>query len=59
MKDGVQQGSVLSPFLPVTMREAWTCDVRKGLPWEILHADDLVLAAESIDALRERVLQGC
>ena len=49
MKGGVHQGSVLSPLLSAIVVEALTHDVKKGLPWKLLYADDLVLMAESIE----------
>ena len=52
---GVHQGSVLSPLLFITVLEVMTRDVREGMPWELLYADDLVLVAESMDFLREKV----
>ena len=50
---GVHQGSALSPLLFKIVMEEATRDVRKGDPWELLYADDLVLTAES----RETVLE--
>ena len=52
-----RQGSVLSPLLLVVVMEALTQDVREGLPWELLYADDLVLMAESIEELKGKVLR--
>ena len=57
VKVGVHQGSVLSPLLFVVVMEALTQDVREGLPWELLYADDLVLMAESIEELKGKVLR--
>ena len=37
--------------------EVVTQEVREGLPWELLYADDLVLVAQSIEELREKVQQ--
>ena len=31
--------------------------MREGLPWELLYADDLVLMAESVEDLKEKVLR--
>ncbi len=44
---GVHQGSVLSPLLFTIVLEALSKEFRKGLPWELLYADDLALMAES------------
>ena len=32
-------------------------DIRKGLPWELLYADDLVLMAENIEELKGKRLK--
>ena len=44
VKVGVHQGSVLSPLLFIIVLEALSQEFRVGLPWELLYADDLVLA---------------
>ena len=46
MNVGVHQGSVLSPLLFIIVMEAVTHNVREGLPWEMLYADDLVLVGK-------------
>ena len=48
---GVLQGSALSPLLFNLVMEEATKECRRGLPWDILYADDLVLTAESMDEL--------
>ena len=48
---GVHQGSVLSPLLFIIVLEALSCDFRSGCPWELLYADDLVLASDSLEDL--------
>ena len=55
VKVGVHQGSVLSPLLFVVVMEVLAQTVREGLPWELLYADDLVLIAESMDELKEKM----
>ena len=45
VKVGVNQGSVLSPLLSITVLEALTREFRTSCPWELLYADDLVLIA--------------
>ena len=57
VKVGVHQGSVLSPLLFIAVMEVVTREVKEGLPWELLYADDLVLVAQSKEELREKVLQ--
>ena len=47
VKVGVHQGSVLSLLLFIIVLEALSKEFRKGLPWELLYADDLALIAES------------
>ena len=41
-------GSVLSPLLFIIVLEALSRELRSGVPWEDLYADDLVIIAESI-----------
>src|SRR5207247_2865992 len=43
VKVGVHQGSVLSPILFNIVIQAIADNFKKGLPWELLYADDLVL----------------
>ena len=39
VKVGVHQGSILSPFLFIIVMQAISQNIRKGLPWEALYAD--------------------
>ena len=55
VKVGGHQGSVLSPLLFTIVLEALSRHFRKGLPWELFYADDLVLLAESRDILMEKI----
>jgi hypothetical protein len=55
VKVGLHQGSVLSPLLFLIVMEAVTRNFRGGLPWELLYADDLVLIAESLEELLEKL----
>ena len=48
VKVGVHQGSVLSPLLFIMVLEALSLEFRTGCQWELLHADDLVIVAESL-----------
>jgi hypothetical protein len=52
---GVHQGSVLSPLLFIIVLEALSREFRGGLPMELLYADDLVLLADSMKELIEKV----
>lgn len=51
---GVHQGSALSPLLFITVMEEATKECRRGGPWELLYADDLVITAESKEEMKER-----
>ena len=51
---GKRNRHVLSPFLFVTVLEALSREWRRALPWEVLHADDLVIIAESLEELDTR-----
>src|SRR2546426_7250230 len=51
VKVGVQQESVLSPLLFIVVLEALTRRFRDALPYELLYADDLVSAADSMEEL--------
>ena len=49
---GVHQGSVLSLLLFIIVMEALSREFRTGGPWQLLHADDLVIVAESLEELK-------
>src|SRR6266516_4698006 len=55
IKVGLHQGSVLSPILFNIVMQAIADNFKKGLPWELLYADDLVLLAESTVELERRL----
>ena len=57
VKVGVHQGSVLSPLLFVIVLEALSREFRTGLPMELLYADDLVLMAETLELLKEKIVK--
>ena len=52
---GLHQGSVLSPLLFIIVMDVISREIRGGLPWELLYADDLILMAESEEELRQKV----
>ena len=52
---GVHQGSVLSPLLFTIVLEVLSKNLRDGLPWELLYADDLALIAKSEAELVEKI----
>jgi len=54
IKVGMHQGSALSPLLFVIAMEAIFKEFRVALPWELLHAGDLVMIAESEEDLIKR-----
>ena len=45
---------ILSPQLFTIVLEALSRHFRKGLPWELFYADDLVLLVESREKLMEK-----
>src|SRR6184192_3618549 len=57
IKVWVHQGSVLSPLLFNIVMQAIADNFKKGLPWELLYADDLVLLAESRLELEKRLTE--
>ena len=52
---GVNKGSMLSPLLFIIVMEVLSREFRTGCPWELLHADDLVIVAESLGELKVRL----
>ena len=52
---GVHQGSVLSPLLFIIVLEALSQEFRNGSPWELLYADDLMIIAETIEELSQKL----
>ena len=57
VKVGVHQGSVLSPLLFIIVLEALSCEFCTGIPCELLHADDLVIIAETEDELKMKLIK--
>ena len=55
VKVGVHQGSVLSPLLIIVL-EILLWELRSGVPWGDLYADDLVIIAESLEECVRRLL---
>ena len=47
--DGVHQGLVLSPLLFILVLEALSREFRNVIPWELLYADDLVIADDALN----------
>ena len=56
VKVGIHQGSVLSPLLFIVMLEALSREFRAGVPWDDLHADDLVIIADTLKEYVRRLL---
>ena len=46
---------MLRPILFIILMEALSREFRTGCPWELLHAGDLVIVAESLDELKVRL----
>ena len=55
VKVGVHQSSVLSPLLFIIVLEALSTELHTSCPYKPLHADDLVLIAETLDLLMEKL----
>ena len=55
VKIGVYQGSVLSPLLFIIVLEALSREFRTSCLSELLYADDLLLIAETLDLLMEKL----
>ena len=57
VKVGVHQGLVHSPLLFIIVLEALSSEFHSGVPWEDLHANDLVIIAESLEECVRRPLR--
>ena len=55
VKVGLHQGSALSPLLFIIVMDVISKNIKEGLPWELLYADDLVLVAFSEQELRRKI----
>ena len=55
VKEGVHQGSILSPLLFIIVLEALSKEFRTGCPWELLYADDLVIVDEAMENVLDRL----
>ena len=55
VKVGVNQGSVFSPLLFTIVLEALSTEFRTSCPWELLYVDDLVLIAETLHRLMQKL----
>jgi len=49
------QSSALSPLLFVIVTEAISREFRVAMPWELLHADDLAVIAETEEQVIKRL----
>ena len=55
VKVGLHQGSVLSPLVFAAVMDVVSSETRRGLPSELLYADELVLMAPTMKHLGRRV----
>ena len=55
VKVGLQQGSALSPFLFNIVFDVLTREVRRGVPWSMMYADDVVLCGETSGEVERRL----
>ena len=53
---GVHQGSVLSPLLFILVLDVIAKDLGRGLPWEMLIADDLVILGDHLKTINDEVM---
>jgi hypothetical protein len=51
---GVHQGSCLSPLLFIIVMDAVSEHVRREVPWDMLYADDLIVADDSGEKMQTR-----
>ena len=57
IKVDVHQGFTLSPLLFILVMEETTRECRKGAPWEMVYADDLVLTIESKNEMKSMFMK--
>ena len=57
IKVGLHQGSGLSPLLFLIVLDTISNEFKKGLPWELLFADDLAIMAESEEEAQRKWLR--
>jgi len=55
LRVGVHRGSVVNQLLFIRVLEALSRGFGKGLPMELLYADDLVFMAETEELLLEKI----
>ena len=57
IKVGLHQGSALSPFLFAVVIDTISASSQRGLPKEMLYADDLAITADTKEELQERLCE--
>ena len=55
VKVDVHRGTILCPLLFIKVLEALSREFQASCPWELLYADDLMLIAETLDLLMEKL----
>ena len=55
VKDGLHQGSALSPFLFAVIMDRITDEVRREPPWTMLFADDIAICEENGEEVERRL----
>ena len=51
----VHRGTILRPLLFIKVLEVLSREFKASCPWELLYADDLMLIAETLDLLMEKL----
>lgn len=55
MEVGLHQGSTITPYLFALILDELSREIRECIPWSMMFADDIVLIAESMEGLNNRL----